>query len=178
MLRYIAFLRGVNVGGHKIISKETFIEVFTSLGFSGVRTYIQSGNVLFESPDKQREELTERIQQALLQATGHNVTVMLRTIDELEALVASDPFGDRKQEPRANVYVAFLATEPGEAGIAKLLARQTEEDTVEIRGENTLHLVFRDKGDGIPHSPDFVEKDLKVAATVRNWNTVTKIAKL
>jgi len=88
---YIALLRGINVGGH-IVKMERLRELFMELGFTHVRTYIQSGNVFFEATDTDRETLTQMIEQHLLLALGFEVPVFLRTIPELEQIIASDPF--------------------------------------------------------------------------------------
>jgi uncharacterized protein (DUF1697 family) len=178
-IRYVALLRGINVGGHKLISKDTLVKSFTAAGLQDVRTYIQSGNVLFNSPSTNRKQLVTKIQKALLEATGHEVTIMLRTSAEIEALVAADPFGNRKSETDANIYVAFLSDKPDAAASRTLSKRQTERDLVEIRELETVHLVFKKPGERMPKSVmDFIGKDLGVDATVRNWNTVTKLATL
>jgi uncharacterized protein (DUF1697 family) len=174
---YVAFLRGINVGGHKLISKDALIGAFEAAGFTEVRTVIQSGNVLFCSPEKNRAKLTKAVEAALHKATGHEVPVMIRTRAEIAALVKSDPFGKDKEKPRTLAYVAFLESEPAQDKLEKLLARQTEDDRIEVRKLELIHLLTRDPGQ-MGFSTDFVEKDLKLKATVRNWNTVTKIAGL
>jgi uncharacterized protein (DUF1697 family) len=176
-VRYVALLRGINVGGHKLISKDTLIESFMAAGLQDVRTYIQSGNVLFNSDSTNRKQLVTKIQKALLEATGHEVTIMLRTSAEIEALVKADPFGKRKTETNANTYVAFLSDKPDAKGSKILIERQTDRDLMEVHETETVHLVFKKPGERMPKSVmDFIGKDLGVDATVRNWNTVTKLA--
>lgn len=174
---YVAFLRGINVGGHKLIAKDALIAAFESAGFEEVRTVIQSGNVLFSSPEKNPAKLTKAVEAALHQAAGHEVPVMVRTRAAIAELVKSDPFGKDKEKARTLAYVAFLESEPDPERLEKLLARQTEDDRIEVRKLELIHLLTRDPGQ-MGFSTDFVEKDLKVKATVRNWNTVTKIAGL
>ncbi len=105
---YIAFLRGINVGGH-IVKMERLREIFTELGFTNVRTYIQSGNVFFESPETDREALTQRIEQHLQKALGYEVLVFLRTIPELEQILASDPFKHLNVTSDMRLCVVFTA---------------------------------------------------------------------
>ena len=88
---YIAFLRGINVGGHTV-KMERLRELFTELGLTAVRTHIQSGNVFFETAETDREALTQRIEQHLRRALGYDVPVFLRTLSELEQIIALNPF--------------------------------------------------------------------------------------
>lgn len=88
---YIALLRGINVGGHTL-KMERLRELFMELGFSNVRTYIQSGNVFFETDQMDRATLTATIEHYLHQALGYEVPVFLRTVPELEQIVESNPF--------------------------------------------------------------------------------------
>lgn len=90
-MTYIALLRGINVGGH-IVKMEHLRKLFVELGFTQVRTYIQSGNVFFETEQADREILTQMIEQHLYLALGFKVPVFLRTIPELEQILALDPF--------------------------------------------------------------------------------------
>lgn len=105
---YIALLRGVNVGGH-MIKMERLRELFTELGFTHVRTYIQSGNVFFESAHTDRETVTQTIEQHLHKALGYEVPVFLRTIPELEQIVASEPFQHLNVTPDMRLCVVFTA---------------------------------------------------------------------
>src|SRR5690348_4339327 len=118
---YIAFLRGINVGGHKLISKDKLIEAFEKAGFDDVRTYIQSGNVLFSSGEKDVKKLTAKSEKALKDLTGHEVPVITRSIADIKKLLKTDPFGKAKDHEKANVYVVFLADKPTADGKKKLL---------------------------------------------------------
>lgn len=88
---YIALLRGINVGGHNV-KMERLRELFSELGLTQVRSYIQSGNVFFESEQTDREALARTVEQHLGKALGYDVPVFLRTISELEQLLALNPF--------------------------------------------------------------------------------------
>src|SRR5690242_5830957 len=105
---YIALLRGINVGGHTV-KMERLRELFTELGFTRVRTYIQSGNVFFETAQTDRQILTQMIEQHLLQALGYEVPVFLRTIPELEQIVALDPFQHIDITPEMRACVVFMS---------------------------------------------------------------------
>jgi Uncharacterized protein conserved in bacteria len=105
---YIALLRGINVGGH-VVKMERLRELFTQLGFTHVHTYIQSGNVFFETVQTDRELLTQTIEQLLRQALGYEVPVFLRTIPELEQVLAIDPFHHLNVTPDMRLCVVFTS---------------------------------------------------------------------
>lgn len=114
---FIAFLRAVNVGG-RTVTMERLRALFGELGLTGVRTYIQSGNVFFTADaGVDRAALTCRIEAHLSQALGYQVPVMLRTVDELAATLALDPFREVEVTPEVRLCVVFLS-EPLPAGIA------------------------------------------------------------
>jgi Uncharacterized protein conserved in bacteria len=105
---YTALLRGINVGGHTV-KMERLRELFTELGFTHVRSYIQSGNVFFETAQTDRATLTQTIEHHLHQALGYKVPVFLRTIPELEWIVASDPFQHLSVTPDMRLCVVFTS---------------------------------------------------------------------
>ena len=105
---YIAFLRGINVGGH-VVKMERLRELFAELGFTNVRTYIQSGNVFFETTQTNRETVTQTIEQHLHAALGYKVPVFLRTIQEFEEILALDPFKHLDVTPDMRLCVVFTA---------------------------------------------------------------------
>ena len=108
METYIAFLRAVNVGG-RTVKMDRLRELFTALGLDGVRTYIQSGNVFFRTAETDRAELTARIEAGLEAGLGYPVPVMLRTVEEVEALVALDPFAGVEVTDDVRLCVLFLS---------------------------------------------------------------------
>lgn len=107
-MHYIALLRGINVGGHAV-KMERLRELFTEIGMTQVRTYIQSGNVFFESAHPDRSTLIRTIEQHLHQALGYEVPVFLRTVPELEQIVASDPFQHLSVTPDMRLCVIFTS---------------------------------------------------------------------
>lgn len=105
---YIALLRGINVGGHTV-KMERLRALFAELGFANVRTYIQSGNVFFETSQDDRAALIQTIEQHLRAALGYAVPVCLRTVPELEHILALDPFKDRDVTPDMRLCIAFAS---------------------------------------------------------------------
>src|ERR1041385_5029014 len=94
--RYIALLRGINVGGNKLIKMEALAAAFTAAGFRKVKTYIASGNVIFETRATDRKALTKKIEKMLTAEFGHEIAVAVFTLDELQELTATDPFAGIK----------------------------------------------------------------------------------
>src|SRR5438093_8424279 len=92
MMRYIGLLRGINVGGRKLIKVEELRRAIESLRFKNVRTFIQSGNVIFDSSEPNRNLLTAKIERKLLNSFSHEITVVLQTVDELKRLIRLNPF--------------------------------------------------------------------------------------
>ncbi len=177
MIKYVAFLRGINVGGKKLIKMEDLRRVVESLGLRNVSTFIQSGNVIFEASATDRSALTKKIEKKLLAAFGHDVTVVLQTIDELKDILKRNPF--KKIKPGADVmmFVAFLAAEPNKAKLP--LHSVTENlDVLAIRHRAAFILCLRKKNGMFSFPNNFFEKEFGVAATTRNWNTVNRIVAL
>jgi uncharacterized protein (DUF1697 family) len=107
-MRYIALLRGINVSGHQV-KMERLRALFGELGLARVRTYIQTGNVFFESDDADRDALTAAIEAHLLEALGFAVTACLRTVEELERTLARDPFKDMAVTDDMRLTITFAA---------------------------------------------------------------------
>src|SRR3972149_562241 len=105
MTTYITFLRGINVGGKNIIKMEELSRIFESFGFKNVTTYIQSGNVSFETSKANAKTLTSKIEKGLRKALGYEVAVFVRSKGEMRALVKFDPFKHIKASDKAKTYV-------------------------------------------------------------------------
>ena len=112
MNQYVAFLRGINVGGRKLIKMEELARICTAAGLKNVRTYIQSGNVIFDSASAKKTALTRKIESALKRALGYEVTVIVRNISDLECLVARNPFKSRASGADVMQFVVFLSADP------------------------------------------------------------------
>src|SRR5689334_17488432 len=106
--KYIAFLRGINVGGNKLIKMEALAAAFTAAGFRHVRTFIASGNVVFETRSKGREAVAKKIEKMLTASFGHEIAVALFTLNELQELVAVDHFKRIKQNKDVMLCVTLF----------------------------------------------------------------------
>jgi uncharacterized protein (DUF1697 family) len=173
MTRYVAFLRGINVGGHNIVKKEKLLEAFVSLGFKNVSTFKQSGNVVFEADSADAEALRSAIQQRLRTVLSYEVVVILRTIAQLEEFIKNNPFEHANTEG-ASLLVTFMSDRPTGYTMPIEIPKSTAE-IIQIRGFEA-YSITRGHGDGGKPNP-FIEKQFKTEATSRNWNIIKEIAK-
>ena len=165
----VGLLRGVNVGGRTLPMAE-LRELVQSLGFDDVRTYIQSGNVLFSAARSPKPAVLE---EAIEQRFGLAVDVMLRSPAELRRAIERNPFPDAE---RSRLHVGFMAKKPPAKDVAALDEDAFAPERFAIVGaELYLHLP---NGMGRTKLPDYVLRRIKVPTTLRNWNTVTKLAEL
>ncbi|MDR6549824.1 DUF1697 domain-containing protein [Paenibacillus qinlingensis] len=177
MPRYIAMLRGINVSGQKIIKMDRLRQLFESLEFTQVSTYIQSGNVIFDSDELNPEVLRDRIVLELKEQLTFDIPVIIRTPAELEEVVSNTPYVTVNVDENEQRYVTFLSKAPTEAALNKLQAAQSEVDEYHVTGLTVFLLIRKNYGES-KFSNNFIEKKLGVAATTRNWETVNKLIQL
>lgn len=158
MTTYVALLRGINVAGHKRVKMSDLRARFLALGHQMVTTYLQSGNVVFASPKSGPPELAHEIE------------------GELADVVAGNPFLTRGVDP-ATLHVTFLLDTPDTARVDELIPHHGEPDQFEVIGRE-VYLHCPNGYGRTKLSNAFFERRLRVAATTRNWNTVTRLLEL
>jgi uncharacterized protein (DUF1697 family) len=171
---YIALLRGINVGGHRLIKMADLTRMFDAMGFSAARTYIQSGNVVFQAAE-QEQPLRQRIEQQIETTFGFPVTVALRTADELARAIAGCPYAPAALRDGESLYVALLTDAPTPQGIEWLLASKIEPDQCRVVGRE-VYLLYRQSMRVTQMTNGLLEQRLGVSATSRNWRTITTLA--
>lgn len=171
MTNYIALLRGINVGGHNIIKMQELRTVLTNMGLEKVRTYIQSGNVLFQS-DNEAARLIELIEQEINNAFGFSVTVILRTEKEWEQLIKNCPYPVDSLLEGESVHVACLAEQPKQEAIDHLLQFKSDKDECHMEGKE-IYFYFRQSIRDSKLASQIPK--IGVPATVRNWKTILKL---
>jgi len=176
-MKYITFLRGINVSGQKLIKMEELRKVFEDMGFKNVRSYIQSGNVIFESAKANPESLRNKIEKLLCKIYGYEVTAVIRTIPEIEKVVKGYPFSKVKGKKECKIYVSFLTGKPDKNAVKELTTLNNNDEIFHAIGNNVYCLNRKGYVDSLL-GKNILEKKLKVKATVRNWNTVNKILKI
>ncbi|MDQ1147924.1 uncharacterized protein (DUF1697 family) [Bacillus sp. SORGH_AS 510] len=172
MTIYIALLRGINVGGHNIIKMADLRQLLEKIGLQKVKTYIQSGNVLFEA-EQDTTILTQQLEEEIKNTFGFPVPVILRTAEELEKIIKDCPYSVDSLNEGESVQLAFLADEPSQEKIDYLQGFKSELDECQIVGKE-VYLFFRQSIRDSKLATQLPK--LGVPATVRNWKTVLKIA--
>jgi uncharacterized protein (DUF1697 family) len=176
MTTYICFLRGVNVGGNKLLKMAELKVLFDTLKLRDAKTYLQSGNVVFCSDETDRAVLTRRIEDGIRKKSGMEVKIILRTTDELRKLIAANPLPPEDRNPSA-LLVAFLGGTI--ADTAKTLLTSLKLPSEELRfGKQELYLYFPEGIVKSKLSNALTEKKLGVNVTARNWNTVNALLKI
>jgi uncharacterized protein (DUF1697 family) len=169
----ISMLRGVNVGGHNKLKMEALRALCESLKFEDARTYVQSGNIVFRTKEKNHSALATKIQNAIEHEFGFRPDVILRTVDELREAIATSPFAGRDLEP-GKLLVTFLASAPGPEVRAKLLGLKGYPEEIHLQGREMY--IYFPNGAGKSKLPwSSLERLLKTTGTARNWNSVTKM---
>jgi uncharacterized protein (DUF1697 family) len=175
-MKYTALLRGINVGGARKLPMADLRDILTSLGYSDVSTYLQSGNAVFSSSRDDVAAMEGEIKQAIERALGLDVTVLLRRPDELAAVVAANPFPHALASP-SRFFVAFLSDHGDPAKVASLDRQKYVPEEFQL-GDRCLYLWCPDGVQASKLTNAFWERRLGLRATSRNWNTVTRLLEL
>jgi uncharacterized protein (DUF1697 family) len=173
---HVALLRGINVGGKNILPMKDLAAMFVAAGCTGVRTYIQSGNVIFSAPATLARKLPEQITKAIEKRFGYRIPVIARTSDELARAIRDNPFLKPGVDEKAlNVY--FLANLPGAPAVAALDANRSAPDVFHVRGrEIYLHLPNGMARTKLTNA--YFDSKLSTISTARNWATVRKLLEM
>jgi uncharacterized protein (DUF1697 family) len=174
MITYISMLRGINVSGQKKIPMEALKKLYESLGFKNVRTYIQSGNVVFECPDKNVPAPINMIKKKIRQTYGFEAVVFIRTKDEFKKLIDNTPF---LKKDLSKLHVTFLSETPARLPMEEINKGKAAAEDFYISNRE-IYLYCPDGYGGSTLSNNFFERKLKVSATTRNWRTVNELFKL
>jgi len=171
---YIAMLRGINVGGHKIIKMDRLRESFCTLGFEQVQTYIQSGNVVFQARKTSAPTLSKKIEVKILADYGFPVAVVCRSADEMQKAIADNPFmGERGIDP-LKIHVLFLSDTPASSNLRKVEGLAALPDRLHGLGKEIYFYLPNGVANSILMKKP-LDRLLAVSTTARNWRTVTTL---
>lgn len=174
MERYVALMRGINLLHHKRISMPDLAALFTDVGCREVRTYIQSGNVVFAAPKKVVTALPRTLPEALQRNHGFSAAVVLRSGAEMQAVLAGWPFAEVEENHQ---HVMFLDGVPTAAAIATLDPNRSPGDEFRVVGRE----IYLRLPNGVGNSKlnnQFFDSRLKMTSTGRNWRTVRALAEM
>lgn len=175
--RYVAFLRGINLGKRRV-KNDQLLNIFTSLGFKDVKVLIASGNVLFTADDSNESRVTSTVEKGLQDELGFTVDTMLRTADEIQAMLKRDPFKGITVTKATRLYVTLLS----EASTSTMKLPYNSDDgnfRIISRTDREVYSVLTvEDGGRTVDLMAILEKEYGKRATTRNWNTIVKAAAL
>jgi uncharacterized protein (DUF1697 family) len=174
--RYIALLRGINVGGNNLLPMKDLAALFEAAGCSAVTTYIQSGNVAFTAGAATAPNLASVITDAIQQSFAYKVPVILRSAIELRTAIENNPFL-RAGRPEETLHLSFLADLPTPERLAELSPDRSRGDSFQVVGRE----IYLDLPNGVARSRltnAYFDSKLKTVSTQRNWRTVLWLSKM
>jgi uncharacterized protein (DUF1697 family) len=177
MIKYVAILRGINVAGSKPIKMDDLKKMFEDLKYKNVRTYIQSGNIFFESDITDQGKLENQISERILKIFKFEVPVITRNIKELYRILNINPFLKERNIDISKLHVTFLSGIPQPEKINNIQGKNYEADRFIIIDKEIY--LYCAGGYGITKlNNNFFENKLSLKATTRNWKTVLKLIEI
>jgi len=177
MQRYVALLRGINVGGNKKVPMAELKKILEKIGLKNVKTLLASGNVVFEADSNKIDELHASISSAIEKAFKFPVPVLLRSFPDIQKLIYLDPFKKITVTPQTRLYVTFFSEKVKDKASSNY-----------VSADNSFKILSKTKSEvfsvldlsvtGTPEAMGALEKEFGKEVTTRNWNTILKIASL
>ena len=173
---HVALLRGINVGGKHRLPMQELREIFEESGCTDVRTYIQSGNVVFRCEHGMKDQIPTRIEAAIRERCGFEAPVVLRSAAEMEQIVANNPFVDAASDEKA-LHVMFLSERPSEVAVSSLDPHRSTPDRFELVGGEIF--LYCPKGVARTKlTTQYFDSTLGTVSTARNWRTVRTLVEM
>lgn len=178
MIKQVAFLRGINVGGHNPVPMDALKKAFESLGFENVKTLLASGNVLFEAPQTSASVLIKKIEEKLEKIFGHEIGVFISTIKELQHLDKTNPFKGVTVTPQTRLHVTFLSEKTKTS--LKIPYESSDKNFKIIRytGSMVCSVLTLSPNSKTTDFMNILEKEFGRKITTRNWNTISRLLKV
>jgi uncharacterized protein (DUF1697 family) len=177
MNTYISILRGINVSGHNIIKMDALQELYKSLGFKNVQTYIQSGNVIFQDTSSDIQNLEKKISEKITVTLGLKIPLLVKEISEFKEISRHNPYLTGRIEDINHLAVTFLSSKPLQQDIDKISTLNFPPDEF-IINDKAIYLFCPNGFGNSKLTISFFENKLKVHATTRNWKTTIKLLEM
>lgn len=177
MTTYISILRGINVSGKNLIKMDALKKMYEGLHFKNVKTYIQSGNVIFSTQPGEEKEIADKIAKQIKKEFGFDVPVIVLTADKLREIIQQNPFIKDKQKDVAFMHVTFLADVPKEFDKKGIEEKKSAGEEMEF-SDDAVYLYCPVGYGQTKLNNNFLENKLKVGATTRNWKTANVILEM
>jgi len=176
---YLALFRGINVSGHNMIKMDALKKLMEAEGYNNVETYIQSGNVVFEHEETNRDKIAKDLEILMYKEYGHNVVIFILQEADLAKIIDNNPYAKREPEGQGikKLFVAFLNGKPNEAGIDQLKKYNRGDDVFKVV-DNALYLKLATSAADSKLTNVFIENKMNIKATTRNWNTTLKMLEM
>ncbi|MXN90553.1 DUF1697 domain-containing protein [Flavobacterium sp. Sd200] len=176
---YLALFRGINVSGHNIIKMDALKKLMHAEGYKNVETYIQSGNVVFESEETSKPKIAKDLEMLMYKEYGHNVGIFVFEEAEVAKAIANNPYTSAEPEPSGikKFHVAFLTGEPTVQGMDQMKKYNRSDDEFKTIGA-VLYLKLAQSAADSKLTNAFIESKLGLKSTVRNWNTTLKMLEM
>ena len=171
----IALIRGINVGGKNSLPMKELVAILEDMGVRKIKTYIQSGNAVFQSDEKNLSQFSQRLTAEIKKRHGFEPDVLIVGLDAIEEAMADNPFPEAEAEP-GSLHLGFLASVPKSPDLGKLDSLRREGERFHL-GERVFYL-HAPEGVGRSKLAASTEKLLGVPMTYRNWRTVCKIKEM
>jgi uncharacterized protein (DUF1697 family) len=178
MGRYVAFFRGINVGGNTMINRERLKEIFELLGMKNVRVLLNSGNVIFETSEDNTAAISLKIREGLRREMGFEREVIIRSGNQIKSLVDFNPFKDISVTPNTRLYVTFIEREPSSSIKIPYFSAEGDLQILQLRDGAACIVLVLSPGRGTVDMMARMEKEWGKHVTTRNWNSILKIAKI
>jgi uncharacterized protein (DUF1697 family) len=173
----ICMLRGVNVGVNNRVKMDDLKKLCTSLKICDPQTYVQSGNIVFTTDERDLEKLRKNLETAIHKKFGFQSAAIFRSAKDLREIVANNPFAKRKDIQPGKLLVTFFSADPGEAARKQARAIKCDPEELFIEGREA-YIYFPDGAGRSKLNWSLITKTLKVEGTARNWNSVTKMLEM
>jgi uncharacterized protein (DUF1697 family) len=175
MNTYIALFRGINVGGKNSLPMKGLVALLQYIGARKVRTYIQSGNAVFQSASKNPSQLSKQLSAEIKKNYGFEPSVLILGLDAIKKAMAENPFPEAEEEP-SSLHLGFLTSVPMNPDFGKLNRLKTESERFHLSDK----IIYLHAPDGVGRSKlaASIEKLLGVTMTDRNWRTVSEIIEM
>jgi len=179
MYTYLALFRGINVSGHNMIKMEPLKKLLEANGFIKVETYIQSGNVVFNSPEENEAKLARNLENLMYKEYGYNILIFVLNTDILTSVITGNPYTTAIPEGQGakKYHVVFLSDNPHPDGVARLKKYYNGNDEYAFANK-VMYLKLEASAADSKLTNTFLEGKLGVKATTRNWNTTLKVLEM
>jgi uncharacterized protein (DUF1697 family) len=174
-MKYLAFLRGINVGGNRKVPMGDLQKLFFELGFTDVKTLLNSGNVLFASDEPDSSVLKKKIETKLENIFGWNIDVIIRSQKDIQDIVARNPFKSVTVIPETRLYVTFFSEDPQSTLKIPYESPEKNYRILEVSQRAIFSVLTLSEKYSTTDAMKVLEKEFGKNVTTRNWNTVVKL---